>query len=261
MSVKEVPEQYERDDEQLELQPLPDLELGAEGIPKVFYLAIPAVIVLLILLIMAPALVGFLLFVGAPLALLWAAKRNPGVLGNEQIVDSWNAMIEGGKGLGDEIIDNTRRKIIQTEAPNIRMSRANISSGFLQGIMGNKRPFFVITYTGNHNLRPYRMYINAMDYGIHLQVSWFLAHQPSMGRKIINLMLCIPVLGLLVMPLTHLSSKPSVLGLDIFDEQDLRAYISTAHRCFIQSVDELGKANNLDTSNMSRKSNGFLGIS
>jgi len=50
-------------------------------------------------------------------------------------------------------------------------------------------------------------------------------------------------------------------NLDFFDEQDLRAYVTNAHKCLQKAVDKLMLEFNQDPSKIDRKSRGFLGIS
>ena len=52
-----------------------------------------------------------------------------------------------------------------------------------------------------------------------------------------------------------------LIELDLFDQQDLRVYVTNAHRCFMKAVEQLMRGMNQDTSTLERKSKGFLGIS
>jgi hypothetical protein len=49
--------------------------------------------------------------------------------------------------------------------------------------------------------------------------------------------------------------------LDLFDQQDLRAYTTNAHHCLLDAVEKLMTKLHQDTSTIDRKSRGFLGIS
>ncbi len=56
------------------------------------------------------------------------------------------------------------------------------------------------------------------------------------------------------------SDKALSFALDVFDQQDLQAYVTVAHRCLLKAVralmDELGQ----DFSRVNTKSKGFLEV-
>lgn len=186
----------------------------------------------------------------------------PRRLGKAQTVDRWDMLISGAKGQGDGVLQRTEQLVVETEAPDIGMKTQKVSPGLLQGVLGTKRTFLVASVTTNARLKPYRMYISARDYGIQLQVSWYVAFQPGFLLKLLNFLLCVPVIGLLVLPIKSLTAKPgSLLGLDIFDEQDLRACVTNAHHCLLEAVEKLMVDLHQDPSKIDRKSRGFLGIS
>ena len=83
------------------------------------------------------------------------------------------------------------------------------------------------------------MFVNVRDYGNALQTSWYLAYLPSAWQRFRGR------LG---------------LDLDLFDEQDLRAYVTVVHHAFIESVIDLLNELGEDT-NINRTSKGFLGVS
>jgi hypothetical protein len=75
-------------------------------------------------------------------------------------------------------------------------------------------------------------------------------------------------LNLLILPFvlvgglaSRVKEKRGGLDLDLFDEQDLRAYVTNAHHCLLEAVNKLMLDLNQDPSKIDRKSRGFLGIS
>ncbi|MEW6675409.1 MAG: hypothetical protein AB1348_05320, partial [Nitrospirota bacterium] len=52
-----------------------------------------------------------------------------------------------------------------------------------------------------------------------------------------------------------------IIRLDLFDQQDLTAYVTNAHHCLIEAVEKLMLNIGQDPSRIDRKSRGFLGIS
>ena len=119
----------------------------------------------------------------------------------------------------------------------------------MRGILGDQRPFIILTDVTNYRLKPYQIYISARPYGINLATEWNLTYKPSILLAILSL---IPYVNIIPNTLTDL---------DLFDQQDLRAYASNAHHCVIRAVEKLMVELNKDPKTLERKSIGFLGIS
>ena len=188
------------------------------------------------------------------------------IVRKEQIVEEWAVLIQGGQEHASEIIERTRGLMVTSRAPDVTMEEKEMSPGVIRGFLGNKRPFLVISNRSNGNLKTYEMYLNARDYGNNLQVAWYVIHRPGIGETILRLSLLVPFLNLLILPiyfLTRLSKarEAGILGLDLFDAQDLKAYVTNAHHCVLETVDQLLLDLNRDPSKIERKSRGFLGIS
>ncbi len=117
-----------------------------------------------------------------------------------------------------------------------------MSPGFFRSILGDRRDFLVTTETGNSRLRPYELFLNARDYGNNLDIAWYLTFRPSFRQAILSL---IPFINLL----------PKGPGdLDLFDQQDLRAYATNAHHSMLKAVDKLMGNLHQDPSTLDRKS-------
>ncbi len=173
-----------------------------------------------------------------------------GILRKDQIVDNWSTLIGNAQGRASEIFQDTTCLIKETEAPGIAMEEKEIAPGFVSGMTGKVRQFLVITDKGNARLEPYKIFINARDYGKNLDVSWHLTYKPSLWQSI-------KVLFPFASPLSFLKSGK----LDLFDEMDLTAYATNAHHCLLKSVDKILISLQQDPSSINRKSKGFLGIS
>jgi hypothetical protein len=172
-----------------------------------------------------------------------------GILRNDQVLDSWATLIENAQSKSAEIFQKTQSFIRESKAPAIRIELKNISPGIVRGLMGTTREFLTITDQENGRLEPYQIYINARDYGNNLDVSWYLTYKPTLLQSIAAL-------------LPYVNVIPSVLSdLDLFDQQDLRAYTTNAHHCLLKAVDQVMISLNQDPSKIDRKSKGFLGIS
>lgn len=188
-----------------------------------------------------------------------------GVIGKEQVVDRWDTLISGADGLGNAVMDDTERLLAESKAPDAKSYRKAVSPSVMHGIMGGKRPFLIVANTSNSNLKPYKMYINTRDYGVNLQISWYLVFQPSFWQKLVGFLLRIPILGLVLLPGYAIgkavsSKEAGVFELNLFDEMDLRAYVTNAHHCLLESVEKLSKAKGIEPPKMDKQSQGFLGI-
>lgn len=194
------------------------------------------------------AAIGVFIFLDtgeAPVALVLLAAGlvlifylgSPARLKREQVVDRWDCLIGGGHGHGDAVIDATIDRIDEQDLPFVAYEERELAASLLRG---GTRPFLVVTHDGNGRLRHYRMHVNVRDYGQNLQTSWFLTYHRGFFEKL----------------------KPDPLvRLDLFDEQDLRAYVTAVHHCFLDSVVDLMVALGQDGSKIERNSKGFLGIS
>ena len=189
------------------------------------------------------------------------------IVRKEEVIDSWSVLIAGGQGKAQEIFGNTDNFIAQTKVPNVKKERKKLAPGIIRGLFGTKRDFLVVRETGNPRLKPYQMFIGARDYGNNLDISWYLTHRPGFWQKVMVFLLFIPVLNFFVLPFALIGGLASMakekrggLDLDLFDEQDLRAYVTNAHHCLLEAVEKLMVDLHQDPSKIDRKSRGFLGI-
>ena len=168
-------------------------------------------------------------------------------LKDEKLLDSWGLVIEDGAGGSDKLMQLIRGYLKQSELPGIHWQPVEATPGMLKGWFGKKRDFLMVTSEG---LKDYRMYVGIRDYGRHLDFSWFLTVEPGFFKKAFS-------------PLMTQGASPNALSLllDLFDQQDLRAYVTAVHRCCVrksveQFVSELGQT----TANFDWKSKGFLQV-
>ena len=90
--------------------------------------------------------------------------------------------------------------------------------------------------------------MSARPYGINLACEWNLTYKPTPLIAFLSLILYVNVI-------------PQTLGdIDLFDQQDLRAYASNAHHCMLRAMQELMLKLHQDPSTLNRQSKGFLGL-
>lgn len=199
------------------------------------------------------------------------AKKPSGlwkIAASGDITDSWSVLIGGAQGRAEELLANTERLIGETKVPDVKLVRKRVAPGMFRGLMGTKRDFLIITHRGNSRLKPFQMFLGARDYGHALDVYWYVMHRPTLLQQLFGLLIWIPIVNLLFLPILlmrklggHAVTEQGTLGLDLFDESDLRAYVTNAHHCALDGVDKVLLSLNRDPSKIDRKSRGFLGIS
>lgn len=190
------------------------------------------------------------------------------IVRKEEVIDSWSVLIENAHGKAEGIFGNTEGFVEQSKAPDVEVERKKIAPGIIRGLLGAKRDFLIVKEIGNPTLKPFQMFIGARDYGNNLDVSWYLTIRPTFWEKVLALWLSIPFLNWLALPFawgrsasSMIKEKRGGLDLDLFDEQDLRAYVTNAHHCLLKAVDKLMLELHQDPTKIERKSRGFLGIS
>ncbi len=203
-------------------------------------LGLGAVVVLVVLFRLNATLGLIVLIIGA-IAIFYL--HSTGILRRRQVVDRWDALLVASSGNAPAVLEHTIATLTAMEVPDITWHMERLAPGWARGFAGDTRPFLIVTHTRNRRLKPFKVFLNIRDYGTSLQTSWFLAYQPGFRRRALAL------------------TGAGGLGLDLFDEQDLRAYVTAVHHAFIAAVVKLLSTLGQDASSLNRNSKGFLGIS
>jgi len=165
-----------------------------------------------------------------------------------EILDNWSALIRGAQGQRDQVISTTKELINISKAPLLEMKEEKVGPGLALTTLGETREFLIVADRRNLKLGCFKAYVNANDYGDGLFVSWYLTYMPDVWQTIASL---IPGAG-------------KIIGLDdlnLFNKQDLTAYVTCVHQCMIEAVEKMMSGKGLDTSKIDRRTKGFLGIS
>lgn len=192
-----------------------------------------------------PATIGLVMIVIA----LIGALNPDSILRAEHVEDSWSMLISKAQGKSEYVFQTVDTNVKENNISFITMERKAIAAGSVSGYLGNTRDFLVVTDNQNMRLSPYKIFINARDYGDNLDVSWYLTFKPGIWQAILSL---IPFINVI---------QKTLAECDLFDQQDLRAYATVVHHSVIKSVEQLMQSLNQDPSKIERKSRGFLGIS
>lgn len=168
-------------------------------------------------------------------------------LKDEKLLDSWGVVIEDAAGRGDNLIELISTRLKYSEMPGVTWNVVEANPGMLKGWFGKKRDFLRVMA---ENLKDYRMYVGARDYGRHLDFSWFLTVEPGFFKSTFSRALT-----------DGASSSALSFNLDLFDQQDLRAYVTGVHRCCVRDALEQLIANlGQNTSGFDWQSKGFLKV-
>lgn len=189
---------------------------------------------------------GTLLFCFASLAIptlaaLYLLFVTPEAIRPQQVIDRWGNLVDGGHGHRQQVIDALHRSLVALDPPQTLADERMLASGRIFGGSGERRPFVVVSHSGNFRLEPYRIYVSVRDYGNALQTSWYLVAKPTFWQALLQ--------------------RVGLLSLDFFEEEDLRGYVTAVHHCFIQAVVELLTTLGQDDDRLDRTSKGFLGVS
>lgn len=162
-----------------------------------------------------------------------------------KILDNWATMLEHCHGEEEGLLRAVEANLSAFQAPGVTWSRETVSPGWLKGLFGKKRDFLIVTH---ERFDDYTFFVSARDYGTSLDISWYLA-------------------GSTKNPLVKLASQAAgyipgsaIFNLDVFDQQDLRAYVTVGHRAVRKAVEELLEKRKL-TFAIDWKSRGMLAVS
>ncbi len=168
-------------------------------------------------------------------------------LQDEKIMDRWSMVVENGHGNGEQIYKDTESFIQVLQVPGIGIERVKVRPSWLKGLFGNERNYVMVT---SESLKDYRMFLGARDYGNNLDLSWYLTCEPGFFKKSLSAALT-----------SGASDKALSFNLDLFQQQDLNAYATIVHHCFLKAIEKAMSGLGQNSSNIDRKSKGFLGIS
>ena len=170
------------------------------------------------------------------------------VVRKAKILEDWSVFITSAQGRGDKVISTAKDSINARKVSTIEMKEEKVGPRLTPAAFGETREFLKITDRRSLKLGSFKTYVNAIDYGDSLFVSWYLTYMPDIWQTIASLV-----------PGTR-----KIIGLDdldLFNRQDLTAYVTCVHKCVQNAVDKLMLEMGQDPSKVDRRSRGFLWIS
>jgi len=168
-------------------------------------------------------------------------------LGNAQMLDHWGTMIQGAQSRGQEVFTTTMQLLEESAAPDIEVEKKAMSAHGIGGMLGEERDFLVVKQSKSR-LSRYQVLVNVRDYGASLCIDSYIMYTPSF---VMTLLAQIP----------YIDAVPKLLGeTDLFEQQDLASFTSTAQSCVTQAVESLMRDLGQDPTEMDKK-HGFVGVS
>lgn len=162
-------------------------------------------------------------------------------LSNVKILDSWSVLIEKACGEREKIYSAMRKFIEESKVPEISIEPVIVTDQYKI----RQEEYLMVS---NKKLKDFRMYVGARDYGLDLNVSWYLTCEPGFFKSLLS---------------EIIEKSPYALSftLNIFEQEELTAYVTKVHRCLLKAVESLMMNLGQDFSKVERKSRGFLGVS
>ncbi len=170
------------------------------------------------------------------------------VLKKEVVVNSWDMIVLGASDKVEQVFKDTEEKITASKAPDVKFERVKVSASLLGGMLGNDRAFL---WVKDSNFPKYDIYVGVREYGIHLDVVWYLVYEPGFFRRII----------MLAMNKALSFFKKNVtlsFPMTLFEERDLTVFTTIMHHCVVEAVEKITKGTGQE---INKSSKGFLGIS
>ncbi len=165
-------------------------------------------------------------------------------LKDAKIVESWGTMLEGCQGEDESLFRAVEVYLEESKAPGVTWKRETVSPGWLKGLMGKKRDFLLIEH---ERFDDYSLFVSVRDYGRHLDVNWYLAASQKN-----------PLVKLATQAAGYIPGS-AIFNLDVFDQEDLRAYGRLGAHAVRQAVKRVLEKRNIETE-IDWKSKGMLAL-
>ena len=165
-----------------------------------------------------------------------------------KILDQWATLLDQCQGEDEGIFRMVEEALTSYEAPGVTWKRESVAPSLWKALAGKRRDFILVR---NEGFDDYLIAIGARDYGTSLDVSWYLLE--SAKGMLRRLLAMIPGMWIV------LRSFGQLRTLDVFDQQDLKAWVTIGHHSVKKAVVALIEKRKLETQ-IDWKSRGMLGV-
>lgn len=182
------------------------------------------------------------------------------------IEDDWGEILKGCAGEGEGVLQNVELHLRAAEPPGVAWERTSVAPSWAKGVLGKRRDFL---YVRSERFPRHTLAVNARDFGRDLDVSWYLVLQPVIPTLV--LVAIVIAVSYFAFTISFQSGLQALLlgagvlaylrfrrgrQLDLFDQQDLRAYKTVAHHAVLEATKRLMAAHDLDVTRLRRESRG-----
>ena len=191
-------------------------------------------------------LIFIFIFVVLPIGLIvyFVKRRKKPSVRKDQIMESWQVLIEKGRGSAEDVYSAIISALRESQAPGVKWERQDIEAG--QTFMNKSYNGLEIT---NASLEGFIAYVFAYDYGSALHIAWFLSMKASFLTQV-------AMAGFL----KETDPRALVAYMPVWQQLELSAYTTVVHTATKKAVAyQMGKLNQ-DLASVNTKSKGFLEV-
>lgn len=150
-----------------------------------------------------------------------------------RILRSWGTLLIGCQGEEEGFFRMVEQTLDGLKPPEVSWKRETVSTGLWQGMVSGRRRDYILLK--HDDLKDYLLCVGARDYGTSLDVCWYLT-LPAKSVFVATL-LRIPFVGVFVALVARFLGL--MKDLDIFEEQDLTAFVSAARYAVRKTVEDV----------------------
>ncbi len=166
-------------------------------------------------------------------------------LKDAKIMDQWSVMLPGCQGEGPGLMQAVQQTLSSYEVDGLSWKEESASTGLLKGLMGKRRDVLVVRH---EKFNEWLVCIGAQDYGRFLNVVWYLTASPGLMSKLRGG----GVVGLAT------GGGQFVLGdLDVFDQQDVSAFVAVTRMATQAAAEQLAQKRQLNIDRLERQTRGL----
>ena len=170
-----------------------------------------------------------------------------------KVMDHWASLLIQCQGEEEGLFRAIEEQLAAFQPPEVTWKRDSVAPGYWKGLMGKRRDYILVKH---NRFDDYLLCVNARDYGTSLDVCWYLT--VSTKGAILEWLMKVPILNIAVGFLGRMFGW--VKNLDLFDQQDLRAYVTVGHLAVKRAIQDLLAKRKLDLE-IDWKSKGQFGVS
>lgn len=179
-------------------------------------------------------------------------------------ISTSGTLVAGADGKRDALEALIKRNLKVLAVPNIRVEERLVSYAGIYDMLGGGRKQLVIR---NTKIKGYVLFVNAYDYGKQLHVSWYLMLRVNWLSRLLamaekNPALYLPLLPVVILAkfLYHRARTTIPEMMNMFETEELSAYLTTIQHAVSDAVSDVAKDLNLNSAKIGWQTRGFHSI-